>query len=189
MNYCSNCGHEVEFKTPPGDNLPRYVCDNCGAIHYHNPRLVVGSIPVWEGQILLCKRAIEPRYGYWTLPAGFMENDETLQQAAAREAHEEALAKLDVKQFYSAVSVTVAAQVHVWFLADLIDGKYGVGEESTDAMLVKPEDIPWDSLSFPSVEYALRRYVEDLERGSFGVHLTEVTRRLAHWKPITGNTG
>ena len=178
MNFCSNCGARVDFRIPPGDHLPRHICDNCNTIHYSNPRLVVGSIPRWEDKILLCKRAIEPRHGYWTLPAGFMEHNETLQQAAAREAHEEALADLAIGDFYSAVSVTVAGQVHVWFLSELVDGQYGVGEESLESELVHPKDIPWDALSFPSVEYALRRYVEDLEKGTFGVHLTEITRRL-----------
>ncbi|MEM7282353.1 MAG: NUDIX hydrolase [Pseudomonadota bacterium] len=178
MNYCSQCGEKVQLKVPPGDNRPRHVCDNCGTIHYSNPRMVVGSIPRWQGKVLLCKRAIEPRLGYWTLPAGFMEHNETLEEAAAREAHEEALAKLSIGAFYSAVSVTVAGQVHIWFLADLVDGKFGVGEESLDTKLVAPEDIPWDEISFPSVEFALRRYMEDLEKGEFGVHLTEITRRL-----------
>lgn len=178
MNYCSACGAEVTLRVPPGDHLPRHICTGCDTIHYLNPRIVVGSIPRWEGKILLCKRAIEPRSGFWTLPAGFLENNETLEQGAAREAQEEALAELKVNQFFSAVSVTAVGQVHVWFLSDLVGGKFGVGEESTDVILVAPEDIPWHELSFPSVEFALRRYVNDLESGSFGVHLTEVSRKI-----------
>ena len=178
MNYCSACGAKVALKIPNGDHLPRHVCISCDTIHYLNPRIVVGSIPRWENKILLCKRAIEPRSGYWTLPAGFMENNETMEQGAAREAKEEALAELEIAQFFGAVSVTVVGQVHVWFLSDLVGGQFGVGDESTDVKLVTPQEIPWDELSFPSVEFALRRYVSDLEAGEFGVHLTEVSRRI-----------
>src|SRR5438045_9568290 len=119
MKFCSQCGTRVEFRIPPGDHLARYVCDACGAIHYQNPRLVVGCVPEHEGRILLCRRAIEPRRGYWTVPAGFLENGETLQQGAARESLDEAQAEVAVGSLLSVVHVLHAGQVHGFLRASL----------------------------------------------------------------------
>ena len=130
MKFCPACGQPVELRIPPGDNLPRAVCTACGAIHYENPRIVVGCVPEWQGRILLCQRAIAPRRGFWTTPAGFMENGETLQAAAARESLEEAEARVEVGSLLSITHVLHAAQVHVTFRAGLLDGKFGVGAES-----------------------------------------------------------
>jgi ADP-ribose pyrophosphatase YjhB (NUDIX family) len=176
LKYCSNCGQPVELKIPAGDHLPRHVCPACGTIHYHNPKLVVGCVPEFAGRILLCKRAIEPRLGYWTIPAGFMENGETMQQAAARESWEEALARVEIDTLLAIVHVTHAHQVHVMFRARLPVPEYGVGEESLDAGLYLPEEIPWEQIAFPSVEFALRRYLEDRQTGSTAVHMTELAR-------------
>lgn len=178
MNYCSHCGAPVELRVPPGDHLPRYVCNACGTIHYQNPRLVVGCVPEHAGRILLCRRAIEPRLGYWTVPAGFMENGETLQQAAARESHEEALARVEIGSLLAVVHVLHARQVHVFFRAALLSPEYGAGAESLEVALVAPAEIPWGELAFPSTEYALRRYLEDRGSGREPHHFTTIDRRL-----------
>lgn len=145
--------------TPHGDTREREVCTRCQTVHYRNPKLVVGAIPVFDGRILLCKRAIEPRYGYWTLPAGFMELGETMAEGAARETLEEACAEVDIGRLYALVDVVQAGQVHVFFTATF-DGKFAAGEESLDVQLYAPEDIPWSEIAFPSGRYALECYIE-----------------------------
>src|SRR6187397_1735038 len=130
MKFCSNCASPVMKRVPPGDNLPRWVCDQCGEIHYENPRVVVGSIPEYEGRLLLCRRAIEPRYGFWTIPAGFMENGETTQQAAQRESLEEACAEVEVGSLLAVVHVLHADQVHIMFRAQLPVPQFAAGAES-----------------------------------------------------------
>ncbi len=179
MKFCADCGGSVSIRTPPGDHLPRYVCDRCGTVHYENPRLIVGCVPEHEGRILLCKRAIEPRRGYWTVPAGFMENGETLQQAAARESREEALAAVEIGSLLSIVHVLPAHQVHVYFRARLAGGGFGVGPESLAVELVHPASIPWSEIAFPSTEFALRRYLEDRAAAREPYHFAELTRRFA----------
>ena len=178
MKFCSQCAAAVRFVIPEGDHLPRYVCEACGAIHYENPKLVVGCVPEHEGRILLCRRAIEPRRGYWTVPAGFMENGETLQQAAARESQEEALAQVTIGSLLAVVHVLHAQQVHVFFRATLAEARYGAGAESLEVVLLAPEAIPWDELAFPSTDFALRRYLEDKATGAEPHHFTSVERRL-----------
>jgi ADP-ribose pyrophosphatase YjhB (NUDIX family) len=180
MKYCSECGAPVALRVPPGDHLPRHVCDACGTIHYQNPRLVVGCVPEHEGRILLCRRAIEPRLGYWTVPAGFLENGETLQQGAARETREEALAQVDIGSLLAVVHVLHARQVHVFFRAALRSAEYGAGAESLEVKLVRPADIPWGELAFPSTEFALKRYLEDRAAGREAHHFTTIDRRLQH---------
>ena len=154
--FCSCCGARIEVRIPPGDHLPRRVCPACGVVHYENPRIVVGCVPELEGRILLCLRAIEPRRGYWTVPAGFMENGETLEAGAARECYEEALAQVQIGSLLAVVNIPEAHQVHVFFRARLTSSAFGVGEESLDARLVDPADVPWDALAFPSTRFALR---------------------------------
>lgn len=166
------------MRIPPGDHLPRYVCEACGTIHYQNPRLIVGCVPEHEGRILLCRRAIEPRLGFWTVPAGFMENGETLQQAAARESQEEALAEVEIGSLLSIVHVLHAHQVHVFFRAALRKPEHGAGAESLETALVRPEEIPWAELAFPSTEFTLRRYLEDRAAGREPHHFTSLQRRL-----------
>ena len=178
MNFCSQCGAQLAFRVPPDDHLPRYVCDACGAVHYLNPKLVVGCVPEFYGRILLCRRAIEPRRGFWTIPAGFMENGETLQQGAAREAREEALVEVQIGSLLSIVHVLQAHQVHVFFRATLATPHYGAGHETLEAELVHPEDIPWPELAFPSTEFSLRRYLEDRAAGREPHHFTSLERRL-----------
>jgi len=178
MNFCSNCGAPLKLRVPEGDHLPRYVCEACGAIHYQNPRLVVGCVAEYAGRILLCRRAIEPRRGYWTVPAGFMENGETLQQAAARESHEEALAEVSIGSLLSVVHVLHAEQVHVFFRATLAEARYAAGPESLEVGLVAAADIPWTDIAFPSTEFTLRRYLEDQASGHEPYHFTTIDRRL-----------
>ena len=178
MNFCNQCGAKVEFRNPPGDPLPRYICDSCGTIHYQNPRLVVGCVPDYHGKILFCRRGIEPRRGFWTVPAGFMENGETLQQAAARETHEEALARVEIGSLLTVVHVLHAHQVHVFFRATLKEPEFGAGAESLETMLVDPQDIPWAEIAFPSTDYTLKRYLEDRAAGRENHYFTELDRRL-----------
>ncbi len=177
MKYCPQCGQPVEQRVPEGDTLPRHVCTACSAIHYQNPKIVVGCVPEHEGRILLCRRAIEPRRGYWTIPAGFMENDETLQQAAARESREEALADVRIGSLLAIVHVLHAQQVHVMFRADLPEPRFGVGVESLEVELVEPAAIPWDDIAFPSVHFALERYLTDRRSGVAGLHFHAIDRR------------
>ena len=178
MNFCNQCGAKVDLRIPTGDHLPRHVCDSCGTIHYQNPRLVVGCVPDYQGKILLCRRGIEPRRGFWTVPAGFMENGETLQQGAARETWEEALAKVEIGSLLTVVHVLQAQQVHVFFRATLREPEFGAGPESLEAMLVDPKDIPWADIAFPSTDYTLKRYLEDREAGREHHYFAELDRRL-----------
>jgi ADP-ribose pyrophosphatase YjhB (NUDIX family) len=170
MKFCPNCAAPVVRRVPDGDHLPRHVCPACGAIHYRNPKMIAGCVPEHAGRILICRRAIEPRRGYWTIPAGFMEVGETLQQAAARECQEEALARVEVGSLCAIVHVLHAEQVHVMFRATLADESFGVGPESLDARLCDERDIPWPEIAFASVEFTLRRYFEDRGAGRDGLH-------------------
>lgn len=174
MNFCSQCGSSVTLRVPHGDHLPRHVCDSCGAVHYQNPKIVAGCIPEWGEQVLLCRRAIEPRRGHWTLPAGFMENGETTAQAAARETLEEACARIDVGEAFSMVSIPHISQVHLFFRARLIDPKHAPGEESLEVSLFEEDDIPWDTLAFRSVTLALRHYFDDRRRDRFCFHADDL---------------
>ena len=174
MKFCSNCGGPLAHRVPPGDNLPRYVCDACATIHYQNPRMVVGCLPEWRGQVLLCRRAIEPRHGYWTLPAGFMENDETVAQAAMRETMEEANARVELGDMYSVLSVPHVSQVHVFYRAALLDLDFGPGIESLEVKLFDEADIPWNDIAFRTVSNTLRHYYEDRRTGRFRLHTEDI---------------
>jgi ADP-ribose pyrophosphatase YjhB (NUDIX family) len=183
MKFCSECAAPVSLRVPEGDHLPRHVCDACGAIHYSNPRLVVGCVPVLDGRILICRRAIEPRRGYWTVPAGFMENDETLQEAAARESREEALADVEIGSLLAVAHVLHAHQVHVFFRARLRSPNVGAGPESLEVKLVSPDELPWDEIAFPSTVFALRAWLDDLAAGRETHHFTEFMRQNIRRKP------
>ncbi|MFT3849344.1 MAG: NUDIX hydrolase [Propionivibrio sp.] len=174
MNYCSECGAAVELRTPPGDTLPRHVCTKCEAIHYQNPKIVVGCIVAAEDSILLCRRAIEPRSGLWTLPAGFMENAESTAQAAMRETFEEACARVDIDALFALVSIPGIDQVHLFYRGHLRDAQHAAGPESLETALFREDEIPWGQLAFRSVEYCLRAYLADQHAGSFGFHETEL---------------
>jgi ADP-ribose pyrophosphatase YjhB (NUDIX family) len=162
-------------RVPPGDNLPRWVCDQCGEIHYQNPRLVVGSVPEFEGRLLLCRRAIEPRYGYWTLPAGFMENDESTAQAALRETLEEAGAQVELGEPFTLISVPHVNQVHLFYRARVRGLEFNPGEESLEVALWDEATIPWKDIAFRTVGLTLKRWFADRARGSFGFHSEVLT--------------
>jgi ADP-ribose pyrophosphatase YjhB (NUDIX family) len=174
MKYCSHCGAKVVRQTPPTDNRERWVCERCDAVHYQNPILVVGCVAEKEGRILLCRRAIEPRHGYWTVPAGFMELGESLAGGAARETLEEACAEIEIGHLFAAVDVIDAGQVHIFFTGRLKDG-FGVGEESLESRLFTEQEIPWDELAFRSGRFALEKYFEDRGNNN-GVHIHELRR-------------
>ena len=179
FTYCSNCGARTAIRIPAGDQMPRVICDTCGEVHYQNPRIVVGCVPEYGGRLLICRRAIEPRLGYWTIPAGFLENGETLERGAARECQEEALASVSIGSLLALVNVTAAHQVHVFFRAAMASPEHGAGTESLETALVEARDIPWEDIAFPSTRFALERYLADRTAGLEGYHLTELTRRIA----------
>ena len=174
MKFCANCGAAVVQRVPPGDTLPRWVCDNCGEIHYQNPKLVVGTIPEHEGRLLLCRRAIEPRYGYWTLPAGFMENNETASQAALRETLEEAGASVELGEPFTLISVPRVNQVHLFYRARLRTLDFKPGEETLEIALMEEAAIPWKEIAFRTVGLTLKRWFEDRTRGSFAFHAQDI---------------
>ena len=167
MNFCSECGNAVEVSIPEGDNRPRHVCPSCGAVHYQNPKVVVGCIPVWKDRVLLCRRAIEPRYGLWTVPAGFMENGETSQQGAARETLEEACARVDVEGLYTLFNLPYINQVYLLYRSRLLDLDFAAGEESLEVALFREQEIPWEALAFPVIRESLRLFFADLPQGRF----------------------
>jgi ADP-ribose pyrophosphatase YjhB (NUDIX family) len=175
--FCSDCGNAIVRRIPPGDSRERDCCDRCGAIHYINPRLVVGTIPVLGDRLLLCKRAIEPRYGYWTLPAGFMEVGETAAQGAVRETEEEAKAHIELGPLFSMIDVASIEQVHVFYQARLLGEDFGPGIESLDVRLFREDEIPWDEIAFRTVATTLHLYFDDRRRGDFGVHTREIPPR------------
>jgi ADP-ribose pyrophosphatase YjhB (NUDIX family) len=172
MKYCSSCGAPVVQRIPKGDTRERWICDDCDTVHYQNPKVVVGCIPEKDGQILLCKRAIEPRSGFWTVPAGFMEIGETIAEGAARETLEEACAEVTIGHLFASVDVPQAGQLHLFFTATL-DSEFSAGEESLDVALFTEEEIPWDDIAFRSGKFALRKYFEDAGQNN-GVHVHEI---------------
>jgi len=176
VNYCSQCGATVALRVPDGDNLPRFVCETCRTIHYQNPKVVAGCIPEWEDRILLCRRAVEPRYGLWTIPAGFMENGETAEQAAARETVEEAQAEVEITSLYTVFSIPHISQVYLTFRGTMRNRHFQVGHESLEVQLVRLEAIPWEALAFPVIHETLTRYVQDVKNGTFPVHLGKIER-------------
>lgn len=161
MKFCSHCGETVEQRIPDGDSRLRYICISCAVVHYENPKIIAGCLPVWGEQVLLCRRAIEPRHGYWTLPAGFMENGETTAEGAARETWEEAEAEVDNLQLYTIFNIPYINQVYMLYRGDLRDGQFGVGIESLECRLFSEADIPWDELAFRSVKLTLRHFFHD----------------------------
>jgi len=172
MKFCPECGAPVELRLPPDDHRERHVCTACAAIHYYNPKLIVGAIPEWEdGRILLCRRAIEPRLGLWTLPAGFMENGETTLEGAARETLEEANARVEIGELYSLYNIPHISQVQMLFRARLIDLDFSPGMESLEVKLFAENEIPWDELAFRAVRYALENYFADRRAGEFRFHM------------------
>lgn len=172
MNFCNQCGAPLVLRVPAGDSMPRHVCSACGRIHYENPKLVVGCIAEWQERILLCRRAIEPRHGLWTLPAGFMENHESCWQAAERETLEEAGARVSPGELFALIDVPHISQVHLFFRARLLDGAHNSGVESLETALFEEASVPWEALAFRSVGFALRAFFADRNNGVYGLHTT-----------------
>lgn len=174
MKFCSSCGGTVSYRVPKDDNRERAICDSCSLVHYRNPLVVVGCVAELDGKILLCKRAIKPRYGYWTVPAGFMELGETVAGGAARETLEEALATVELGHLFAMVDVVDAGQVHLFYTGKLV-GDYGVGEETLESALFSEDEIPWGEIAFHSGKFALEKYFQD-SGGNNGVHVHELRR-------------
>lgn len=185
IKFCSECGNSVEQKIPKGETLLRAVCPACQTIHYQNPKIVAGCIPEWEGKILLCRRAIEPRLGFWTYPSGFMELGESTETAAARETLEEANARVEIQSLYALFSLPHVSQVYVVYRAILQDLNFGPGEESLEVQLMPIEAIPWSQLAFPVIRETLHRYVEDRQRAHVQVHFGPVPKQPHSSPPIT----
>ncbi len=176
MRFCSACGHAVILRTPPGDQRDRFVCTHCNTIHYQNPRNVVGTLPVWKDEVLLCRRAIDPRAGFWTLPAGFMELGETTAQTALRETLEEAGARVELQSLFSLLNVPHAQQVHLFYRARLLDLEMTAGDESLEVKLFKETEIPWDEMAFHTVSHTLRFFFADRLSGHFNLHTADIER-------------
>ena len=178
MNYCSACGSsEISLKIPEGDNRERYVCKNCGTIHYSNPNVVVGTIPHYENKILLCKRGIEPRYGLWTLPAGFLENGESLNDGAKRETKEETRADVEMGMIYSIFNIPQINQIYVIHLATLKDLSFGSTSESLDVKLFSKNEIPYQELAFPFVSKTIDYFFDDFESKEFRLRVEDIIRK------------
>lgn len=177
MNFCSECGKSVVHRIPEGDNRLRFICEHCDTIHYQNPKLVVGCLPVWKDQVLLCKRAIEPCSGLWTLPAGFMENQESLEEAGLRESAEEANANLEIENLYSIISLPHINQIYVLYRARLLDLDFYAGPESLDVQLFHEEEIPWENLAFKTIEVTLKHFFSDRKKGTFPTHNNVIAKR------------
>jgi ADP-ribose pyrophosphatase YjhB (NUDIX family) len=186
MNFCSDCGQPVSLTMPADDNRLRHVCGHCGTIHYQNPKMVIGSIPLWmqgeQPRLLLCRRAIEPRRGYWTLPAGFMENEETTEEAAQRETLEEAGARVELQGLFTLLNVPHVHQVHLFYRARLLDLDIEAGTESLEVKLFAEDEIPWDDIAFPTVSHTLKLFFSEFaaqrEGKPFGVHCLDIRRSL-----------
>ena len=174
IKHCRACGAPAHYGVPADDNRERATCTVCGTIHYENPLNVVGTVPVWQDQVLLCRRNIEPRYGLWTLPAGFMELGETTAEGAVRETVEEAGARIELQQLYTLLNVVRVGQVHLFYRARLLDTHFDPGPETIEAQLFREHEIPWDQIAFRTVRETLQRYFADRERGRFELHVGDI---------------
>jgi ADP-ribose pyrophosphatase YjhB (NUDIX family) len=178
LKYCSSCGAAVSKQIPEGDDRHRHICTGCDTIHYQNPCIIAGSLPIYEGRVLLCRRAIEPAYGYWTLPAGFMENGETTLEGALRESIEEANVRLDSMELYTMIDIPHINQVYIFYRGTMNTPNYSPGVESLEVKLFDEQDIPWSDIAFPSVKTTLKYYFADRKTGLFPVRTDLIRRRL-----------
>jgi ADP-ribose pyrophosphatase YjhB (NUDIX family) len=174
IKHCRACGTEVQYRIPSDDNRERAVCGDCGLVHYENPLNVVGTLPVWQDRVLLCKRNIEPRFGMWTLPAGFMEMGESVEAGALRETDEEAGARVELEGLYTMLNVVRIGQVHFFYRARLLDTTFNPGPETIEARLFTESEVPWEQLAFRTVRETLHRYFDDRRRGQFGMHFADI---------------
>ena len=189
MKFCSACGAEIVIRVPEADNRPRHVCTSCDTIHYQNPKIVTGCIPVWEDKVLLCKRAIEPRHGFWTLPAGFMELGETTPEAAMRETLEEANARVELQGLYVVMNLPHVDQVYMMFRSRLLDMNFSPGAESLEVALYREEDVPWDALAFSTIKHTLRLFFEDRKRKDFRMHSGDIIKTEDSYSFRRDNSG
>lgn len=174
IRHCRSCGHEVAYQVPADDNRERAVCLRCQHIDYENPLNVVGTVPAWQDQVLLCRRNIEPRHGFWTLPAGFMELGESTEAGALRETDEEAGARIELLGLFSVLNVVRVGQVHLYYRARLMDTDFAPGPETIEARLFREDEIPWETLAFRTVRVTLERYFADRRAGHFGIHCADI---------------
>lgn len=172
--HCRVCGAPTDYRVPPDDNRPRATCTACGLVHYENPLNVVGTVPVWQDQVLLCRRAIEPRHGLWTLPAGFMELGETTAEGALRETVEESGAHVELEGLFTLLNVVRVGQVHLFYRARMLDLHLDPGPETLEARLFREDEIPWDELAFRTVRETLRLFFENRRAGQYDVHTLDI---------------
>ena len=177
MKFCSACGASVVYQVPEDDSRERAVCTDCGTIHYQNPKIIAGTLPIWGDQVLLCKRAIEPRRGYWTLPAGFLENTETVSEGALRETKEEANAVSDNIRLFFMCDLRHISQIYMMYLGKLSNGEYSAGPESEEVRLFSESEIPWDDIAFSVIEKTLELYFQDKKKGNFSIHFDTIDPR------------
>lgn len=177
MKYCSDCGTPVEHKIPFGDHLPRAICPACGTVHYRNPKVIVGCIPEWGDQILMCKRAIEPRLGRWTFPAGFLEQHESSGQGAAREALEESRGEVEIGELFVVINVPYVSQVYMVHRARLLAPQFGPTSESSEVVLMGEDEIPWDEIAFPTIWHSLKFFYADRKAGRKGFHTLDLLHK------------
>lgn len=180
MKFCPQCAGDIEFRIVEQDDIPRYVCRSCGAIHYQNPKIVVGTLPLWNNKVLLCKRNIEPAYGLWTLPAGYMELNETVIEGAIRETLEETGATVTNLKPYALYDIVHIGQVYLMFLAELTAPNFHPTAESMEVQLFTVAAIPWNDLAFPVVRKTLEHYRENYRTGSFSFAVGQITERMHH---------
>ncbi len=171
MNFCSYCGQTVQLTVLPNDHLPRFYCTHCQTTHYQNPKIVSGCLVYWENKVLLCRRAIEPRYGFWNVPAGYMENDESVPEGAKREAWEETNTTVSIQRPHCIYSITKVNQVYILFLAKLDNLNFQPTDESLEVKLFEEKDIPWADIAFTSTTFALKRYFQDRKNGTASTHI------------------
>ena len=176
MNFCSNCGKAVSKEVPPGDNRPRFVCRFCAMIHYQNPRVIVGVLPTYKDSVLLCERDIQPRKGFWTLPAGFLENDESTLEGAIRECQEESMATVVDAQLYAIYDIPHIRQVYIFYRARMENPYFSKTLESSDVQLFVEEDIPWEQLAFPVVTETLTAFFSDRKHGHYDVKYMKIKK-------------
>jgi len=174
IKHCKACGGEAPYRIPPDDNRERAICTVCGTIHYENPVNVVGTVPVWDDAVLLCRRNIEPRYGLWTLPAGFMELGETTAEGALRETDEEAGARIELEGLFTLLNVVSVGQVHLFYRARLADTDFAPGPETIECRLFREDEVPWEEIAFRTVRETLRHFFEDRRRGRFELHCGDI---------------
>lgn len=174
IRHCRACGTAVSYRVPAGDNRERALCPACGTVHYENPVNVVGTVPVWQQKVLLCKRAIEPRHGLWTLPAGFLELGETTAQGAQRETVEESGAQVELGALFTVLNVVRVGQLHLFYLATMTSPELDPGSETIEARLFSEDEVPWDQIAFRTVRETLQHYFADRRSGQFGLHCADI---------------